>query len=115
MKSRLMSLLLASVFLASSFGGKLAVAQEPDVVATVKKATAELTAADKVVVGARNGLLGAQSNLDTSRFNSPAYNARITAQQEVAAKAKYEKVDAKKTEEKENALESYQLTQELAV
>ncbi len=54
MKSRLMSLLLASVFLASSFGGKLAVAQEPDVVATVKKATAELTAADKVVVGARN-------------------------------------------------------------
>jgi hypothetical protein len=107
MKLKLTSLLLATVF--SPCG--LAVAQEQGVISAVKKATDELTAADRAVVQARNALQAARDGLDTERFNSPAYNARITGQQAQAAKEKYEKAGPN---EKEDALEVYELAQELA-
>jgi uncharacterized protein (DUF1800 family) len=86
-------------------------AQQADLVAAVKKGTAELTAADRNVAQATAALIAARSNLDVARFNSPAYNARVTAQQVVAAKEKYEKAAGA---DKEQALEEYELAQELA-
>ncbi len=114
MKSMMILVPLASALICSVFSATPAAAQDQDLVTAVKKVTAELAAADKVVVAARNRLFAAKSSLDTSRFNSAAYSARVATQQETAAREKYEKVDPKLTEEKENALELYQLAQELA-
>jgi uncharacterized protein (DUF1800 family) len=106
-----MCLVLTAASFAWWYCGRPAAAQEPDVVAAVNAATAELTAADKVVVAARNALQAAKDNLDTTRFNSAAYNANITAQQLKAANEKHEKAEAK---DKEGALELFELAQELA-
>ncbi len=111
MKAKLKSVLLFGAFLGWWCVASLSAAQEQDSVAAVKKATEELTAADKVVVGARGALQAAKDNLDTSRFNSPSYNARVTAQQAQAAKDKFDKAEPK---DKEDALELYELAQELA-
>ena len=111
MRPKSMSLLLASIALAWCYCGNPVVAQEQDLLAVVKKATDDLTAADKVVVAARNALAGAERNLDVTQFNSASYNAKITADQEQAAKDKYEKAEPNA---KEEALELYQLAQELA-
>ena len=112
MKPKLMSLLLASAFLLWSYGEKQAAAQ--DLLPAIKKATTDLTAADKVVVGARNNLATAKRALDIKQFNSASYNNKIVTEQQKAAKEKYDKIDPKKTQEKEDALEAYQLAQELA-
>lgn len=104
-------LTLAAACLVSWQGAALAVAQERDLVAAVQQATRELAAADTAVVAARNALQNARDSLDTNRFNSAAYNARVTAQQVQAAKEKYEQAGL---EQKEEALEVYQLAQELA-
>ncbi len=114
MKPKLTPLLLASSFLLWSFSGKQAAAQTADLLVAIKKATTELAAADKVVVGARKNLTAAERALDIKQFNSASYNNKIVVEQEKAAKEKYAKADPKKTQEKEDALEAYQLAQELA-
>jgi len=53
----------------------------------------------------------AKEKLDGNRFNSAAYNARVSAEEEAAAKDKYEKSDANG---KQDALEVCELAQELA-
>lgn len=102
--------MLSSLLLALWCGNQTSAAQEQDVVASVKKATAELTAADKVAAAARTALLAAREGLDTTRFNSAAYNARISKEQLAAVKGKYEKAAP---EAKADALEAYELAQEL--
>lgn len=114
MKAKLTFPLLASAFLFWSASENRAADQAPDLLAAVKKATADLAAADKVVVGARNNLAAAERDLDIKQFNSASYNNKITTDQETAAKEKFDKADPAKTQEKEDALEAYQLAQELA-
>ncbi len=111
MKPRVMFLLMASAPLAWWCGESLVAAQEQDVVAVAKQATEVLTPADKVVVDARNALEAARRSLDTSQFNSAAYNAKVSADQEKAAKDKYDQAEPNA---KEEALEIYELAQELA-
>lgn len=111
MRPKSILLLLASITLAWCYSGNPVAAQEPDLAAITKKATDDLTAADKVVVAARNALNAAQRALDTTVFNSASYNVRITTAQEQAAKDKYEKAEPNA---KEEALELYELAQELS-
>ncbi|MBM3998574.1 MAG: DUF1800 family protein [Planctomycetes bacterium] len=98
------------VWASSALGSRLS-AQDPNPVEAVKAATAALAEADKVVVAARNALQAARDNLDTNRFNSAAYNNRVTTDQVNGAKDKYEKAEPAA---KEDALEVYELAQELA-
>lgn len=111
MKPKLIARALISVSLVWWLVGDRAAAQENDLVASVRKATEELTAVDKAVAAAGVALQRAKENLDGNRFNSAAYNARVSAEEEAAAKDKYEKSDANG---KEDALEVYELAKELA-
>ncbi|MBI3463981.1 MAG: DUF1800 family protein [Planctomycetes bacterium] len=111
MKRGAVSVLVGGLLLSGWFGTGSLAAQEQDLVAAVKKGTEELSAVDRVVAAARNALLSATNNLDPERFNSAAYNARITSEQLEAAKDKYEKASPG---QKESALEAYELAQELA-
>ncbi len=111
MKPKLISLLLASMTLAWCCNETFVAAQEPDLVAATKKATDELAAADKVVVAARNALEASRRSLDVTVFNSASYNVRITTAQETTAKEAYDKAEANV---KDDALEVYQLAQELS-
>lgn len=106
-----MWLILTGVLSAWGYVASPAAAQEQDIAPAVKKAIEELAAADKAVVAARNNLASARRAFDDSQFNSATYNARVTAQQVQAAKAKYEKADES---QKQDALEAYELAQELA-
>ena len=90
--------------------GNLPAAPEPDPVAAIKKATDELTAADKADAAAYTALLAAREALDNLKFGTAAYNARISAQQLATAKEKYEKAAP---EAKNDTLEAYELTQEI--
>jgi len=92
--------------------GTAAVLQEPDVVAEAKSAAAALTEADKQVVAARRALNAAQTRLDPKQFGSASWNARVAKEQEAKAKQTYEQAEES---DKQNALELYQLAQELAV
>lgn len=104
-------LLLAGVLWSFGWLAHPASAQDQEVIAAVKKGAEELTAADKAVVAARNALQSAKRSLNAEQFGTPAYNARITTQQVEATKKQY---DEAAPEKKEEALESYELAQELA-
>jgi uncharacterized protein (DUF1800 family) len=91
--------------------GDLASCQVPDIVKSAQQRTTELTTAERAVIAARNALQAAKNNLDTTIFNSPAYNARITAEQVKAAKAR---LDQAGPNQKEEAQEKYELALELA-
>lgn len=105
-----MTLLLAGVLLVwYGSSGWLPAASEQDL-AAIKKKTEEFAAADKTVAAARSALLAAREGMEPTRFNSAAYNARVSAQQLTAAKEKYEKAAP---DAKTDALEAYELTQEI--
>jgi uncharacterized protein (DUF1800 family) len=110
-KTKWVFLALSFAFLLSWSSISLGADQQADPVAAVKKATEEMAAADKAYVAAANALQAAKTRLDITRFNSAAYNARITTQQLEAAKARYDSAEPK---DKEGALEVYELAQELA-
>ncbi|RIK77336.1 MAG: hypothetical protein DCC68_17515 [Planctomycetota bacterium] len=111
MKSKLISAALLGASLVWWLIGDRAAGQENDPVASARKVTEELNSADKAVAAAGAALQRAKENLDGNRFNSAAYNARVSAEEEAAAKDKYEKSDANG---KQDALEVYELAQELA-
>lgn len=104
--------LLASALVALWMGGRSRAAEPTaDVVAAVKASLEGLTEVDKADAAARTALQAALTSLDTTRFGSAAYNARVTAQQVESAQATYEEAGP---EQKEQALEAYELAQELA-
>ncbi len=105
------SWMLAGALLALGHRESPAALQEQDLDSAVKKATADLAAAEKSVAAARGKLQSAQEKLDSQRFNSAAFNAKVTAEQVKAAQQKHEKAGPG---EKEDALEALELAQELA-
>lgn len=108
--SRLSSALTGLLVIGWCCAGALPASAQTDPIADAKKTTADLTAADKEYAAAANALLGAKEALDASRFNSAAYNAKIAADGLAGAKAKYEQAAP---EAKEDALEAFELAQEL--
>ncbi len=111
MRPRMILVLFVWAMLAMMLHGGLASAQAPEIIKTAQKLTTELMVAEKAFAAATNALQAAKNSLDTNLFNSPAWNARVSAEQLKAAKAKYDKAGPK---EKEDALELYELAQELA-
>lgn len=112
MKPRFIPTLLALTLFALLLYQGPASSQAPDsIMVAAKKAAADLLAAEKTLTSARNALENAKNNLDTNLFNSPAYNARITADQVKAAKDRMDKAGPK---EKEDAQEKWELSDELA-
>ncbi len=91
-------------------GGSLAAAPEQELESRVKQTTDELTKIDKTVAAARTALLAARESLDTARFNSAAFNARLSAKELAAAREKLEKAAP---DQKTDAQEVCELAQEL--
>ncbi len=111
MRTRPLSFMLAGALLAWGHRESPAAPQEQDLLPAVKKATADLAAAEKSVTAARGRLQSAREKLEPQRFNSAAYNAKVTADQVKAAQEKHEKAGPA---EKEDALEALELAQDLA-